>query len=102
METVNDRSPASDERDVAAQVAYEVAKSLYFEERLRRPSSTEVMTLTQKTIHSAPVYDPYKGITPEYIEDLLKHCVNTPPYGRPRTVRRGQDLCTSLLDWKCA
>ena len=100
METVNDRSPASAEREIAAQVAYEVAKSLYFEEQLHRPSSAEVMTITQKTIQSAPVYDPYKGS--EYIEDLLKHCVNTPSYGRPRTVRRGQDLCTSLLDWKCA
>ena len=64
METVNDRSPASAEREIAAQVAYEVAKSLYFEEQLkqlRRPSSAEVMTVTQKTIQSAPVYDPYKG-----------------------------------------
>lgn len=34
METVNDRSPASVEREIAAQVAYEVAKSLYFEEQL--------------------------------------------------------------------
>jgi hypothetical protein len=61
-----------------------------------------VMTLSQETSQSAPAYNPFNLITQEYIVDLLKHCVNTRPYGRPRTVRRGQDLCTSLLDRKRA